>query len=49
MTERMSLAEVETSIYEHYRWFSVVAPGVQPQETGRLGQLWAMFDEMVEA
>lgn len=49
MTERMTLEDVETAIYEQYRWFSVVAPGVQPQETGRLGELWAMFDELVEA
>lgn len=49
MTERMTLEDVETAIYEQYRWFNQVRPDVRPQETGQLGQLWAMFDEMVES
>lgn len=44
----MTLNEVEERISEIYKWYSIVAPGVSPQETGELGALWAMFDRMVE-
>lgn len=43
----MKLQDVENAIQEMYQFFSLVAPGTTPAETGRLGELWAMFDEMV--
>lgn len=49
MTERMTLDEVEQALYDTYQFFHQVQPDVRPQETGQLGQLWAMFDEMVES
>lgn len=44
----MSLEEVERDIYDTYRWFSEVAPGVVVREEGRLAQLWAAFDRLVK-
>ncbi len=43
----MTLEEVETAIYETYKWFSVTAPGVVVQEQGHLARLWALFDGMI--
>lgn len=48
MTERMTLDEVEQRIHDTYRFFHQVDPTIRPQETGQLGQLWAMFDELVQ-
>lgn len=44
----MTLDEVETEIYNYYQWFAKNAPGVTAVETGELGSLWAIFDEMVD-
>ncbi len=44
----MTLEEIEKRIYETYQFFSTVAPGVTPQESGELGALWALFDREVE-
>ena len=45
--DRLTLAEVEQAIYEHYQFFAREAPGVVVQEVGHLANLWAMFDEMI--
>ena len=47
MSEALTLEEVEKAIEQHYLFFHQVQPGVQPQETGELGALWALFDRMV--
>lgn len=44
----MTLEQIEQEIYEYYQWFSKEAPLVTPSETGRLGELWGLFDRMVE-
>ena len=44
----MTLEEVETAIYETYKWFSITAPGVVVQEQGNLARLWAAFDDMIQ-
>lgn len=41
-----TLEEVEQEIYDTYQWFHQQNPHVKPQETGRLGDLWALFDLM---
>jgi len=43
-----TLAEVEQDIYDTYQWFHDQNPFVKPQESGRLGDLWALFDILVE-
>lgn len=45
----MSLTEVEKSIYDHYRFFAIKAPGVPVQETGHLARLWAVADAYYRA
>lgn len=42
-----SIEEVENSIREIYLFFAKEAPGVTPREEGRLGDLWELFDKMV--
>lgn len=43
-----TLAEVEQDIYDTYKWFHEQNPFVKPQESGRLGDLWALWDIMIE-
>ena len=43
----LTLEEIEQRIAGIYRFFHQVAPGVTPQETGELGTLWRLFDEMM--
>lgn len=43
----MTVAQIEQEIYETYQHFHREAPGVQPQEEGRLGFLWEAFDYLV--
>ena len=43
----LTLEEIEQRIYETYHMFAREAPGVAPQETGELGTLWRLFDEMM--
>lgn len=45
---RMTLEEVEKELWDYYQFFSQVAPGVTPVETGRLAELWGMFEEYVD-
>lgn len=40
----MTLEQIEQAIYEHYRFFSQVAPKTRVREEGRLAQLWRAFD-----
>lgn len=47
MSEALTLEEIENHIRDIYHWMAQEAPGVQPQETGELGALWALFDRMV--
>ena len=47
MSEALTLDEIEDRISGFYHWMAREAPGVQPQETGELGALWALFDRMV--
>ena len=45
----LTLEEIEQRIYEQYRFFAQVAPGVTPNpDVGELGTLWRLFDGMVE-
>lgn len=43
-----TLAEVEQEIQETYFWFHEQNPFVKPQETGRLGDLWALHEILVD-
>lgn len=43
----MTLEQIEQAIYEHYRFFSQVAPNVKVAEAGKLAQLWRAFDMYV--
>ena len=45
----MTLAQVEEAIYNLYQWFHKQG-GVEvyPQESGYLGQLWSLFDQLIE-
>lgn len=47
MSNTPTLNEIETAIYEHYRFFAVTAPGVVVQETGDLAAWWALFDREI--
>ena len=44
----MTLAQVEEAIYNLYQWFHRENPDVYPQESGYLGQLWSLFDQLIE-
>lgn len=49
MTEAYTLAEVEQDIYDTYQWFHREGGiGVYPREEGRLGNLWALWDLLIE-
>lgn len=41
----LSLEEAEQEIYDTYQFFAREAPGVTPQEVGRLGELWRIVDD----
>lgn len=43
-----TLEEVEQDIYDMYQWFHGQNPNVRPQATGRLGDLWALWDLLME-
>lgn len=43
----MNLEEAEQEINSLYKFWAITAPGVTPQEHGRLGQLWAHVDTLL--